>query len=352
MKVCIVTVYNSINSGSYWQAYSLGQMIKIMGHQVYYYRSPSKGSPASTISQKIIYVKTFIKCGIKDANRYRMSVYEFKKSQKEHFDVIDEKDEVFENIDCFVIGSDTVWNIEDCYFSRWAGVFGGAIFNNKTKYSYAASMGNSTLALADGVFKESIGSFNRIAVRDNHTKLEIREIIGYEPKLVCDPTLLFNKEAELYDIESDLNIVQPYIFIYLFMPLSRIQEEAVVRFARERNYLLVSSLRKEYAPYSDIIFVNTPENFCRLMKNADYIVTDTYHGTLFPLIFRKQFIVIDRRKITVNSIMEYLDIVEWLVEDSSIEKMITTKIDYKIIEPKIRTFQNESISYLAHILKE
>ena len=79
MKICIVTVYNSINSGSFWQAFSLGKYLERKGHDVVYYKRNNKGSSAS-IRYKIQSIgSSFIHGGYREAMYYIKTLAEFKK---------------------------------------------------------------------------------------------------------------------------------------------------------------------------------------------------------------------------------------------------------------------------------
>lgn len=349
MDICIVTVYNSINSGSFWQAYALGRALQKMGHQVFYYESPTAYSPSSPFVQKKILIKTFIKCGMNEAIRYSKSIAEFKKIQSEKFNIIQDKE--LKNMDFIVVGSDTVWNVKDKYFYKWRHLFCGIIFKGKKILSYAASSGNSCFEMTDKDICESLSKFNYLSVRDEHTQNEVKKLTQRKAVLVCDPTLLLDKNDIIYNYPDRLNLEKPYIFVYLFQALSEWQKEELLKYAKKNDYRIVSTLRKEKAPYTDELIINTPMNFCECMRNAKIVITDTYHGTIFPLLFRKQFVTVNRNKVTVNSILYQLNLEERLATDDNIREVLNSKIDYEGIEQELNSLRRKSYNFLIESLK-
>lgn len=121
MKVCIVTVYNSENCGSYWQAFALCSYLKQGGCDVSFMKRKRKGT-----SHSIVYVgrqtlKWILKGEIEKAKAQVQQYWAFNESIKK-FKIVDEIDA---NFDLCIIGSDTLWNLEDQYFEDNRAIFFG-----------------------------------------------------------------------------------------------------------------------------------------------------------------------------------------------------------------------------------
>ena len=88
MRICIVTVYDSINSGSYWQAYALGQTLKMQGYEVYYYKRPQKDASSSLAVQLKNILRKLLSLRIVETLDYIRQIISFKKRQQD-FSTID-----------------------------------------------------------------------------------------------------------------------------------------------------------------------------------------------------------------------------------------------------------------------
>lgn len=349
MRVGIVTVYNSINSGSYWQAYALGEVIKRFGHEVVYIKRPISGSSASKLRQIKVILKTTIKCGVGEGLRYLKSVQEFAKAQKRSFDVYEENSDMTKDIDLFVIGSDTVWNFRDNYFSKWIDIYTGKSLPTSRTLSYAASAANTNFGDQEAKYKNVFANYKAISVRDKHTQQELKKLTGIQAKLVCDPTLLLTKEDSIFEKYEHIN--EKYILLYMFQRLNGDQEKTLIDFAGRNQYKIINFMRKEIAPYANVHIVNTPDNFCKYAKSASLIVTDTYHGTLFSFIFQKKLVVINRGKVTVNSIMDELCLTDHLVDGDEFAAELERPCNYDLVNDRISKIRNESYTFLKKNLE-
>ena len=88
------------------------------------------------------------------------------------------------------------------------------------------------------------------------------------------------------------------------------------------------------------------------MRNAKMVITDTYHGTIFPILFHKQFVTVNRNKITVNSIMSQLGIEERLTSDNNFREVLYSEIDYQDMEARLVSLRRTSYDFLIESLKE
>lgn len=347
MNVCIVTVYNSINVGSYWQARALGEVLEKIGHNVVYYRNP----------ERIRILFSEIKRGIsliyhrkiKEGIRYFASILMFLKEQQ-IFQVVRKSEGLLKNIDCVIFGSDTIWNLNDKYFNRDQSTFWGLEFDEERLCSYAASISNTEpdIILQNDKYKKALERFYNISVRDIKTKTTVELLGGFNVELVCDPTLLLRKKSyvKITKCKRQIND-KKYILVYLFTPLNKQQEKELIRFAKEKKLLIVSAYGKKNVPYADKVLIDNPQSFMRYFLGADYVVTDTFHGTIFSINFHKKFCSIDRGKMPVNNAMYEYNLTNWLIsEEGSLFNQLDATIPTEMVEKIIQTNRKKSIKFL------
>lgn len=345
MKVCIVTVYNSINSGSFWQAFSLAQVLAKMGYDVSFYeRDMSQGGSNSIKQQTIKGLKILFRKGIFAAQRYCQSVWKFKKALR-YLKVIRKKSEGLKEIDCFILGSDTIWNFADDHFYNNYEIYLGKIFSPHKVITYAASAANTTQkdCLKIPELKKIVTEWSAIGVRDENTKLLLEKMTDTDIRVVCDPVFLLLKKDYSKWIKEISD--EGYIFLYLFEKLSNVQIIELRTWADEKGLLVINGASVEKPWYCDKTIINSPFIFLSYMFYAAYVVTDTYHGTAFSIIFNKNFCVVDRGKKKVEDLLMRMNITDRIVnEKENIIPVICNKL--KDWEGNVGTFRDTSIEYL------
>lgn len=348
MRVCIVTVYNSINSGSFWQARALGLFLERLGVDVVYLkRENSIESSSSKIYQISYIMKKFLKKGFAESRRAYQMFRDFKKSQSS-FKIIPNKEKFFRDVDLFILGSDTIWNLDENFFRKNYKVYFGGVFKNKDVISYAASIANTSIEKIKE-YKDipiMLNNLKGISVRDENTYTMVKELSQNNVQLVCDPTLLLTKrdyiEMEKNPKEKD------YIFLYLATQLSKKQIKNIKDFAEKNDLKIISTIFDR--EYCDKYTVNNPNNFLNYMIYADYIITDTFHGTIFSANLEKNFVVINRNKQKVNNFLESVKLKDRLTDGEAITNKFTQPTDYNYVNEKIKEFRNQSIKFLEKYL--
>ena len=350
MKVCIVTVYNSINSGSYWQAKALGMTLEKMGIEVVYLkRNNGNGSSSSIISKFKEIIKKCIKYGFKEAKRQIKMFKEFDESHK-GFKVIPNQKKSFDDIDYFILGSDTIWNLDSNYFLKNYKIYFGGVFEDKKVISYAASVGNTSLETIKKFddIPTMLNKMQKVAVRDIETFNIVKEVSNNSVEMVCDPTLLISKD-DYSNIELNPKD-EKYIFLYLFSPLSEIHVNQLKEFAKKNNLKIISGVT--YFSYADKCIVNAPNSFLNYMLYADYIITDTFHGTIFSINLEKNFVAIDRDKKKVTDDMKRFELDDRLIKENiKLEEMFNQSINYENTRKILYKVREDSIKFLKESLK-
>lgn len=348
MRVCIVTVYNSINSGSFWQARALGLFLERLGIDVVYLkRKNSIESSSSKIYQISYIMKKFLKKGFSESKKTYQMFKDFKKSQSS-FKIIPNKEKYFRDVDLFILGSDTIWNLDENFFRKNYKVYFGGIFKNKDVISYAASIANTSIEKIKE-YKDipiMLNNLKGISVRDENTYTMVKELSQNNVRLVCDPTLLLTKR-DYMEMEK-IPKKKDYIFLYLATQLSKNQIKDIKEFAEKNDLKIISTIFDR--EYCDRYIVNNPNNFLNYMIYADYIITDTFHGTIFSANLEKNFVVINRNKQKVNNFLETVKLNNRLINEETITEKFTKTINYDYCNEKLEEFRNESLNFIKNYL--
>lgn len=198
--------------------------------------------------------------------------------------------------DIFITGSDQVWN-PLWYYSEY---FLDFVPLGTPKISYAASISQAALNPKQRqLFKESLRSYTAISVREKDAAALLENLSDIPVEWVLDPTLLLTKH-EWDEICSPNVISKPYIFCY-FLGEDMTARNLAKQFADKHKLPLatIPYLQGKYRAcdknFGDICLSDiSPNQFISLIKNAEYIFTDSFHATVFSHIFEKEYFVFER----------------------------------------------------------
>lgn len=309
MKVGIISMQRVCNKGSFLQAYGLKKMIESLGHEVIFVDYKVGKPVMRTFSEKKTYymlkirnafIDIFLKCKYlrvilpKELKNIVIEREQYKYFIAEHLGVTDKK-KYRSAVDALVIGSDEVFN---CTQINPEVGFSPEIFgaDNQAKkvISYAASFGNTTYERLKNSgkieeLKKYFSAFEAISVRDRNSLAVVEKLMGEKPEVNLDPVLMYDYMPTI----KDKQIRKDYIVVYAYR--SRItpeEAEEIKAFARRENKRLIS-VSGEMDFCDEHISLNPFENL-NLFRHADYVITDTFHGTIFSIINRKKFVTLIR----------------------------------------------------------
>lgn len=280
MKIGIVTVYNSSNYGSKLQAFALQRVLENLGHKVSFIPWTGRNILFNSIMWPSIITRHF---SYKQLNAARCRYKVLKNDQK--FFKTQKK---LNDIDLVIIGSDTLWDVKRKCFQK--PVFYGKIKTDKPIITYAVSCSDSDEGdfYAHQKLIDHIANIHSIFVRDTHTQKVVERVCGRETGLVCDPTLLVDEKIwNIQNVEVDLSDV---ILIYTYsLPQNIIGH--IKRYAEE-NHLRTVALCMYQAWCDEYMCCSTYE-FPSYLKAARYVVTNTFHGTIFSIISESNSVIIE-----------------------------------------------------------
>lgn len=315
MKIILVTVYNSHNSGSFLQAYSLMRILQTSGHEVAFLKRNVAGSSHDLKRNVKAVVKSLIRLRFSRAVSFLRQWRIYDALQK-RLPVVSKDSKYYADAECVVIGSDTLWNFKSNYFRSNAATYLGTEFKGKRVVAYAISAANTPPELFKRVVASNgnLNSLDRILVRDNHTRRLVKELLGTDCPLVADPTLLISP-AKLDVFRVETNTERPYLLLYIFKHISAELREALCEYARRNDFDIVSMPGKR--SWCNMSLMSSPQNMVSYFRDAAAVVTDTFHGTALSILFDKRFAVFDEGKMKVTDLLESVGLTDLLFSDSS-----------------------------------
>ena len=356
MKVGIITFHRAKNLGAMLQSYALQKTIeKYVGDcEIIDYRN---NDMEETYRIKTINEIKTIKGKIKNILLRKKNI-EFEKIRDEFNDKIQKiSNEKYnkENIrkandiyDVVITGSDQVWNPKLNYNDN--NYFLDFVTDNKKKNSYAASFGTNILESKEKEeIKKELKDFNEISVREKEGKEIVEKLTNRKADVVLDPTLLLNKKQWENIIEDKRFEKERYIFVYTIASTPTIFEFAR-KLAKEKNCKLIcfNNSYKQHLGMKNLTRVS-PQDFLNYVKNAEYIVTSSFHGLCFSINFQKQFYYeLDEKKQNNNSrlttLTQVLDLESRRIENGNCKSK--ESIDYNVVNELIEKERIKSIEFI------
>lgn len=191
--------------------------------------------------------------------------------------------------DGFLFGSDQIWKNELTGDDR--NYLGAFITEPRKRNAYAASFGKTDIApeLVDGYAKE-LSKFRNIAVREESGKTLVKQLSGREAQVVVDPVFLLDTE-QWNAVCSPKRPKFKYILVYHLLGESTRLKAYAQQLSRSTGYKIVELQAFARLRKSNVIprYADSPSDFLNWVRNAEYVITDSFHCTAFSVIFEKKF---------------------------------------------------------------
>lgn len=344
MEIGIITVFNSENCGSVLQAYALREALKTLGYESLFV---NVSNPLCSHMPMRCFLRTtnrILHGSIRGALDEVQKYLYFDRVIKQLLPSAEPEDLDKRGVDTFILGSDTVWDVErkrfllsaEYFWPQWPG---------KNVIVYGASAANSTadmlrkLAYPEAALKQ----FWSISVRDTHTQNAVMELTDRKIETVCDPTMLL--DASAYNRFQIPVIGDDLIAVYLSESLNEKEIQQISKFA-EKNKLRMVAIGKKI-PWCDTYVPCRVENFISYLHAAKYVVTNTFHGTVFSILFQKQFLSFGRSKKKVMNLLEQLGLQKRMyTETSPVETTLRQPVDYGNADRLLGVLRRDSMAYL------
>ncbi|WP_321289663.1 polysaccharide pyruvyl transferase family protein [uncultured Sunxiuqinia sp.] len=384
MKIAILTQPLHVNYGGLLQNFALQKVLKDMGHEVYTVDLPFRDfwyskyrAIAANIVKKYILGRKEISNIIPKSNaptaKEKLIISQYtEKFISENIDLTQRISIVEKlpklrnyNFDAFVVGSDQVWRM--AYSPGIFAFFLDFLFKNEniTKIAYAASFGIDYWEydeVTTNKLKLLIQKFDAISVREKSGVKLCRKYLDVNANFVLDPTFLLKKEHYVLFAEKAQSYFSPHSkSILLYVLDDSAMKRKVIAVVQEMLGMKTTSAmpEKKYEEknWSDVEECVYPpvENWVRNFMDAEFVITDSFHGTLFSIIFNKQFLVIgnkERGLSRFNSILGELNLEDRMIIDEKglTNDFMTTPINYEKVNEMLSDMQDLSIHFLEESL--
>lgn len=386
IKIGIVTLYhNNYNFGGLLQAYALPTAVKkylgISAEQIDYLFSP-KQVPKAEKPKNNVSVMDFIstvsflffqRLEKSNFNKRKTAFDKFIKDtpHSERIYNCDNISESLEEYNTFICGGDQIWI--DCKKMPWFSIDDSRTFTLQfvpeqvKKISYAPSM--AVLELTEEFKKEfciGVNRLDRVSVREKRSLPVLRKLTDKLVTVAVDPVLLLKESDWLKEINYS-GKKEKYILCYLLSD-SISQRKALTKLAKKLNCKIITfpHILENIVRKCDLFFGNIhdytsgPREFIGLIKNAEMLITDSFHACVFSMIFKTPFAVFERNKIGENGNMNsriYDFLEEYHLENQLVtaeeltEMKEIPKIDFTYAHEHWKKRREESLKYLENALK-
>lgn len=264
--------------------------------------------------------------------------------------------------DVIIVGSDQVWR--ELYSPCITDYFLGFLSNkDKTKkIAYAASFGTSENPISyEGIklCKKHINKFDAISTREISGVKLVKELFNKDASLVLDPTLLLSAEDYIQLIKEDDSVSEmPHDTLTTYiLDWSHKKKKCIDGIAAELKLLNRNDIYPDDSSSYSFRMKSIPQ-WLASFRNARYVITDSFHGCVFSIIFRKDFAVIinnERGSDRFTSLLRILELEDRIIsvdDKESIMSVLTTPIAYANVERKIEDMGNVSLSFLNRYINE
>lgn len=365
MKIGVITNLDKQNYGSVLQAYALKTKLSELGAESFILKKVSTQNKGFFSKVKRILTPSKVKYSFK-------SKYEIKKARKKYVvkyqktgsfcknnlevkfcSSLNEAANIANQCDIMIAGSDQIWSSSAGLLSEFTLLS----FGKEKKYikaSYAASIGVSELSNEDKeLFSKCLTDFNTVSLREITGKRLLEDCTNRPIRTDLDPTLLYDRNF-WKKLASPLKDTQPYIFVYMIRP-----EPITLALAKkisEQTGLKIKICSNRIINGNNIENITDAgiEEFLSLFSNAEYVVTNSFHGTAFSVQFHKQFlsIVVSGTGSRTNDFLNSVGLSNRIAKSENDFNLIDKEIIWDEVDNKLNQQRKSSTEYLSGLINE
>lgn len=349
MKNLIITFCNTSNYGAILQAYALQHILNQKNETYLLNYDLCKPKENKTLLRK--FISSIINIIFKQKFKRFLRKNSLVTHKIDSIKLLEKEVVKYNNVIC---GSDQVWNIDITKKDSSIFMLDFDMPENINRFSYAASFGTKKISdTAKKKLKKVLPKYKKISVREESAKTILKEIGFENVDVVLDPTLLLEKQ-EWNKICKKNEIKEQYIFIYCLEDTLEFRK-TVDYIANKLNLPIVDMCRKKRFKSKTINkpYIG-PDEFVSLIKNAEFIITNSFHGTVFSILFEKNFITIEHttRGTRQKNILKKLGLDDRLcsnVDKNKINKCLESTINYVDVNEKLSKERREALKFIDYI---
>lgn len=380
-KVGLAVCYDTKNFGSQLQVLATIKKVEDLGYETEIIRYRKKLTPAFAL-QTIprLFNLSFIKSKLQSKDKKKrierhpdiarsVSVRNerFNKFVEKHFENLSKPYDGWENLvresaknyDMFLCGSDQLWLPNNLGSHFYTLEFAP---DDKPKIAYATSFGVSQVPERQKrATAKYLNRFQCLSTRELAGQSIIQELTGKKASVVCDPTLLFDANSWAQMLPEREIVEEPYVFCY-FLGTNDEHRKAANEFKKMTGLKIVTcpyldNFVERDQQFGDIqMFDMDAADFVNLIRHAEYILTDSFHGSVFSILHHKKFMTFNRftagtnsRNSRIDSLCTLLGLSERRFNGNVMD--IKNDVDYVGVEERLRKLRADSIKYLENALK-
>ncbi len=360
-RIGIITHYSVHNHGAQLQLFALISILRAKGYDCHaltfekdrrYLDKNAENKYNISVKSIPFYTKYLLTKG------FGKTLFNVKKKRifdkfRNENDIIGDKYETFEG-DLTIVGSDEVFS----FLGGVTGAFWGENHKAKKLVSYAASFGPTTSQeihdkQLETFVSDGLKRFSSISVRDENSADIVKKFSNVTPIKNCDPVIFYGYQKEITEFAKLVKTSKPYILLYSYdNNMNDNQDIETVKKIADEKKLPVYSVGF-YHSWCDKNLNANPLELLGWFKNAEFIITDTFHGTVLSLITNSVFATKVRgngNKIC-NLLKEY-DLDNRIFSNyQSCAKILDTKIDYDFVCKRMTDYRQEAENYLNKVLE-
>ncbi len=368
LKIKTITCHNVYNHGASLQEYALLQYLKDLGYQVetisynpdylsnhFNFLKISNPKYDSNFIFRSIYLLLKLPGRLLSLRRkYNFDKFSSKyiSSTKESFTSNQALKDNIPEADVFICGSDQIWN---SFFQNGKdpAFYLDFVPDNKLKISYAASFATGTIEDNIKPFvSEKVKKLDFVSVRES-SGVEILKDLGFTNiKHVLDPIFLLDRKS-WEEVASQDKVEKPYILVY-DADCNPSIKDFVLKMSKKNKWDIVTiSDRISYADKN--LSTKGPDVFLSLIKDASFVVSNSFHAVAFSLIFEKQFVVFNRAEqinTRMKDIVNMLNIKETILSYNITQDEYEYTINYDHIRLILQNHIRESKQFLNHSIQK
>jgi len=358
MKIGILTYHRAHNYGAMLQAYALKQFLLNLHHEVeiidYWPKAhqqayaivqwPKKNASLRKLAMDFIaYTITFIRRTIRHAKFEQFAHYYLALPHQIRYC---DPTQIQYTYDLVIIGSDQIWrnyNSDHTYLGHDWVYFGSGIPNSVRCIAYAASMGilKNTSDEATSI-KNYLRKFQSVMVRETSLQTYL-QTLTIPSTVVCDPTLLISREQWYSLLPTNRYCNKKYVLFYELLERADLRQQAY-EFANNNHCdLIILTARVHPIPHCGVKQMESPLSFLHAIRDAEYVIATSFHGTAFSIIFEKDFIVtgLGDNHTRITSLLQKVNLMD-RYHENTIPSAITS-INYNDIKaPKLQYIQDST----------
>ena len=359
MKISVITLVNINNYGSLLQAYATQKTLEELGHEVEFVNFVSSNGNIAVEANSAC-DKRHMQKGVKRSayklawmTNQLMQTRPFSAFRKKHLNIghrYANQQELMENppeADVYLSGSDMLWNSklnrghnEQQFYLNYAP-------KGFKKVAFSSSIGEEDLPIEEIDFMlPLLKQYSAISMREN-SGVEIVRSMGLNATKVLDPTLMLASK-DWSRLFPEKVTKKGYIFVYF---LHQHAEELLVarEYAKEKGLRMV---RLAFNPFKkaqddEIVYMPSVEECVSLFANADYVITDSFHGTCFSLNFKRKFYVVrpPRFMDRLSDILKLADAERRVFQGKTVPK-VAGELNYEKFENELLLSRNNTLDFL------